>query len=504
MKKAYFAFIIVFAFFISYTVCSCGPGSSPDAPESKTEESTSPGAQTEDIDPRLLIGDDLPDTDLEGYTFRIYTHNYAAGGHADYVIDYNPESQSGEVIADSVYLRNRTVEERFNCNVVTSDSGADNDISAHSQKIKKTVISGEDAFDVALEHCILGCNLSLEGLFINLLEIPHFNFEKPWWYKNTNDEMTVMGQMYMGSNAIFYSGIAQTWALYVNKNLIADFGLQMPYQDVFEGSWTMDKLIALTKDVYVDVNGDGARDGGDVYGFVALSVESNFFTANEMPILKKTEEGVEIVVNNQRTFDLIEMLYDWFYGSSGCNTPAYGTLTDGMEVYEYVHWALSNNKALIVSGMIGDAVKHYRSAEIAYGLLPYPKYDMNQKNYRSFANDEFFVVPTTAPDLSRTGLLIEALAAEGYKQIYPAYYEVALKKKYMHDDESIQILDIIVNSRNIAFSYTYDNWQGYGHMLNDLFTAKPTKDFASYYEKRLGSAQKRVDQINNSFAGMQK
>jgi hypothetical protein len=175
-----------------------------------------------------------------------------------------------------------------------------------------------------------------------------------------------------------------------------------------------------------------------------------------------------------------------------------------MEVYDYVHWALANNKALIVSGMIGDAVKHYRSAEIAYGLLPYPKYDNNQTNYRSFANDEFFVVPITSSDSSRTGLLIEALAAEGYKQIYPAYYEVALKKKYMHDDESIQILDIIVNSRNIAFSYTYDNWQGYGHMLNDLFTAKPTKDFASYYEKRLGSAQKRVDQINNSFEGMKK
>jgi hypothetical protein len=223
-----------------------------------------------------------------------------------------------------------------------------------------------------------------------------------------------------------------------------------------------------------------------------------------MPILEKTPDGVEIVVNNPRTFSVIETLYDWFYDTQGCNTPAYGTITDGMEVYPYVHWALANKKALVVSGMIGDAATHYRSAEIQYGLLPYPKYDENQKEYRSFANDEFFVVPTTAADPSRTGLVIEAMAAEGYKQIYPAYYEIALKNKYMHDDESVQILDIIVNSRNIAFSYTYDNWQGYGHMLNDLFTSKPTKDFASYYEKRLGSAQKRVDQINKSFGEMKK
>jgi len=499
--------ILPFIFIAALIFSSCSPGGK----EPVDAETQNPGEDiSQDIvettaeDPRLTMSDDLPETDLSGFVFRIYTHNYAAGGHADYVDDYCPESQIGEVISDSVYMRNRTVEERFNCGVTTVDSGTGNDISKHSQNIKKTVMSGDDAFDLALEHCILGCNLSLEGLFLNLYDIPHFNFDKPWWYKNTNDEMTVMGQMYMGSNAIFYSGIAQTWALYVNKSLVADFGLEMPYSDVFEGTWTIDKLIALTKDVYVDTNGDSLRDGSDTYGFVALSVESNFFTALEVPILQKTEAGVEITVNNERTFAVIETLYDWFYTTQGCNTPTYGVKVDGRDVYDYVHWAFSDGRALVVTGMVGDAVKHYRSADVSYGLLPYPKYDKNQKSYRSFANDEFFVVPNTAPDPSRTGLVTEALAAEGYRQIYPAYYEVALKKKYMHDDESVQMLDIIVNSRNIAFSYTYDNWQGYGHMLNDIFGAKPTRDFASYYEKRLNSVQKRVDQINKAFENMKK
>jgi hypothetical protein len=94
------------------------------------------------------------------------------------------------------------------------------------------------------------------------------------------------------------------------------------------------------------------------------------------------------------------------------------------------------------------------------------------------------------------------MAAEGYKQINPAYYEIALKKKYMHDDESVQILDIIVNSRNISFAYVYDNWEGFGHMLNDLFTTNPTRDFVSYYERRLGSAQRRVDAMNSAFEEM--
>jgi hypothetical protein len=36
-------------------------------------------------------------------------------------------------------------------------------------------------------------------------------------------------------------------------------------------------------------------------------------------------------------------------------------------------------------------------------------------------------------------------------------------------------------------------------MGNDLFGAKPTRDFASYYEKRLKSAEKRVDAIIKGF-----
>ena len=175
-----------------------------------------------------------------------------------------------------------------------------------------------------------------------------------------------------------------------------------------------------------------------------------------------------------------------------------------MTVFDYVPWAFAQNKALVVPGLIDDAVKHYRFAEIEYGIVPYPKYNEAQKDYRSFATDEFFVIPITSRNPSRTGLIAEAMAAEGYKQIYPAYYEVALKVKYLHDDESVQALDIIVNSRTIEFSYTYDNWQGFGHFINDFFTENPTRDFVSYYERRLPSAQGRVNQINDAFERMKR
>ena len=49
-----------------------------------------------------------------------------------------------------------------------------------------------------------------------------------------------------------------------------DFNIEYPYQTVLDGSWTLDKLIAMTKDVYIDVNGSSTEDSGDIHGFSIL------------------------------------------------------------------------------------------------------------------------------------------------------------------------------------------------------------------------------------------
>ena len=62
---------------------------------------------------------------------------------------------------------------------------------------------------------------------------------------------------------------------------------------------------------------------------------------------------------------------------------------------------------------------------------------------------DILAVPITATNLERTGIITEALSAESYKRVIPAYYETALKTKYARDDESVQMLDMIANSRGI-------------------------------------------------------
>lgn len=86
---------------------------------------------------------------------------------------------------------------------------------------------------------------------------------------------------------------------------------------------------------------------------------------------------------------------------------------------------------------------YFRNIKFDYGIIPTMKYNEAQDNYRSMAEGAYFGVPVTNMENECTGTIIEALAAEGYRQIYPAYFEVVLKEKYLRDDDSKRMLDII-------------------------------------------------------------
>lgn len=494
MKLKVFVLILAAVTIFSFVCVSCQSQTGSDDEKNTQISEKSGGTEDggEEINSRESIPDNLPEKDYKGYDFRFYTN---PGNSLESAINdkFAPGEEIGEVVNDAVFRRNRTVEERFNINIKTIDSGSQYD--QHATKVKNSILAGDNAFDVAFLHIIMGPNLSLEGIAYNLLEIPHFDFNKPWWQKQTNEELTLAGKMFLGSNSIFYTGLSSTHVMYFNRQKIADYDLEMPYNSVFDGIWTYDMLFSMTKDLYEDLNGNEQKDSEDFYGYVGLSLFAGLWTSCDIPVLEKGgDEILKIGVNTEKTIKLIDKIYDWYYNSPGVLAkPDY---TTGWELDMF-----ANNKALFVLASINDAPTKFIASDVDYGIVPLPKYDTNQKNYMAFSGDQFFMVPHTAEgeSLERTGIILEALSAEGYKKIIPAYYETALKIKYLQDEESVKVLDLINDCRTISFAYIYDNWEGFAHMGNDLFGAKPTRDFASYYEKRLKSAEKRVNAIIKGF-----
>ena len=452
------------------------------AAESEDAENIDGNSDSDVVD-RLSIPDNLPEITFNNYNFRIYTAPAYADKNNAFVVQ---EEEIGEVINDAIYRANQNVEERFD---VTIRAVAIDNVESVMEKCVK---SGDDAFDIGFGmDTAMGAG-TLKGLYVNLYKVPNLDFSKPWWPKYTVDSLTFDGQMYMWSNSISILGMDWTRVLFINKGLTQELGLSLPYQDVFNNTWTFDKMLDMCKNTYADLNGNGEKDKNDRYGYACGGA---FYCGIEpfgIEPLKKDGDTLTIDINNERTVKMVELMYELIHGSP----ETYYNKSDFTQAIDM----FGDNRVLFLFGELGRARSKFRATEIDYGILPYPMLDSEQGQYYSGCTDRLFVIPETAKDLERTGTIVEAMSAEGYKRVAPAYNEIAMKNKYLSDDESSKILDLVYDTRVLGFSFAYSI--KFGNMLTHLLCDQATSDFASYYEKNIASVEKAVQNIENKFAAM--
>ena len=90
------------------------------------------------------------------------------------------------------------------------------------------------------------------------------------------------------------------------------------------------------------------------------------------------------------------------------------------------------------------------------------------------------------------------MACESMYTVTPAYYDVQLEGKMIRDEESSDMLDIILSTRLYDIGATYQIG-GYNEKLMDMFRFNK-KDFASMYSKYEAKAQQDIDKVNDAFA----
>ncbi len=436
------------------------------------------------------ISDDLPETDLEEYEFRIL--GFGDERFSAIWVD----EQNGSIVNDAVYNKCRAVEDRFNCKITLAEGstvGGAADTSTESRTIRQAVLSYEDSFDIVSAHDITMAGLSLEGLFMNLYEVEHLNFKQPWWPKYTVESMTLNDKMYLFSNSLSYNNMSDTRVFFFNKTMLDDLHIDYPYQQVYDGTWTLDSLNAITKQGYDDLNGNGTQDDDDQYGIVNFNYYYCFLEPfNLEPYVEKDGELVyEFDLDKNQT--LVEKFYKILFSEGG------------HIIQKGARDAFCENRAIFIYDQLGSAVNTYSQSEVIYGILPMPKLDENQSVYYSGCTDRPLAVPITAAEhLDETGLIIEALSAEGYRRVFPAYFEQALKVRYADQTDDAKMIDIVNENVILSFTYMYGNYASpYNNMLATLFNINsPNTDVASYSASIKNAQEARCDTINEKFQSM--
>ena len=274
------------------------------------------------------------------------------------------------------------------------------------------------------------------------------------------------------------------------------------YGVVNDGKWTIDNLTGLTSEIYEDLNANDKRDIEDFYGFATnpYSHINAYLWAFDNPVCAIDSEGnISVVIHTPKMAQILEKLvkitseytgtyYDPSY-TSKTNLGAHGGPVD----------LFRSGNVIFANGLFEYAIYYFREVD-DFGIIPYPKWDEAQEKYQMMVDGGHAAeaVPMTCADTERTGTILEALNAETYKTVVPAYYEIALKVKYARDNESIQMLDMIMANRVFDFGYVYDNWNGASFWLQDLVKGKKT-DFESYYAKNESKVLKYYQKVFDRF-----
>ena len=439
---------------------------------------------------RSQIKDNLPDLNFEGESFRIY---YCSRDRwaADIV-----GVQDGDVVNDAVYRRNLSVEERLNVKLDLlpgTDSLTDFDAS-----IKTTVLAGDDAYDLISAYQPYALPLALEHCFSNLKNAKYLDFSQPWWNSDYISEITV------GDRNIFFMmgdisllGLKNMSSVYFNKRLYEnDFGdPNILYNAVMDGKWTMDEMIRYSEAVYKDLNGDGQLNAGDLYGFFATTSKSSehFMYDAGVRSSSRDADGIPIItLNNERTVRFIQKLYQLYYETTGAFVTADNIIDTDMTVM------FTSGYMFFFPGWLYNA-QYFRDMEDDYGIIPFPKLDEEQEQYYALVHDgsTIYCSPITCNKLDLMGAVAEAMAAENYRYVSPAYYEIALKTKYARDEISSQIIDMIRAGAMTDFLYANNyslNSTNIGLICRWL-VANKSADFASRYAAIETTAQTALDKL---------
>jgi len=497
MKKI--IYLIFVSIFIASIFISCGDSNTADNTNTdgnidNNNSNLEIQQNTEEDNTQVRIEPDLPEMDFGGYTFTFFAHRIDYPG--DWVGDGDPrelvaEEENSEPINDAVYKRNMKIIDKYNINIdmITKSD----DVST----LKKAVSANDDIYDAAVIFNNLVPGVVTADLLVNIENLQYIDLSKPWWDPAVNS-MSIDRKNYLMAGDLLILDNEATNALLFNKDMMADFGIDLPYELVKEGKWTMEKMNEIIKDTAFDINGDGKMTAEDdrwglcVYSDAlhALFVSGGGLLAakdeNDLPYIDFTSQ------KNLAVFDKVtELMYnpDYVMNISGKDH------TVGLSMFE-------ENRVLFY-WMRMRVVEFFRGMESNFGIIPLPKYEEAQKDYYSVVNPYTGVllgVPKSSENLERTSIILEALAAESRYTLQPAYYDITLQRKYTRDDDSSEMLDIIFNSRvyDIGGVYSFGNvWLDFINL-----SGKYDRNIVSFYDKKIGSMEKAIDKVITTFQAM--
>ncbi len=428
------------------------------------------------------VYDGLPDNDYGGADMHILTTTWYQAKNYIYA-----ENLNGEVINDALYEQRSEVSERFN---VTISLTSKDDHGIVASNVDKMVLAGDDTYDMVFNHDLVTVGNALRGDFINILNIDGIDFEKPWW-KGSTDIFTVNGKLLFTANHFALSGIYMNCILAYNKDIAAAYNIDIPYNDVRDGKWYLDDLIRITADVTSDIDGDGKMTENDMYGFLTsyygdMAIQSDLGGT----VISKDADGYLVLEYDLDRIVSIMQAVERLYENG---TNKYGASNEfGADLF-------MRNQGLFTFSETRVLYEKVRTSDVVYGVMPFPKFDELQEDYRSSGYDIYWGIPVPAAERAEMiATLAVAMSCYNYNNVVPKVWELVLGSKLSDSPDDTDMFEIIRDVQYVDLGYAFSGESSRLTQLCFLLQNTDSGSVASYIEKRANVA-KDLEKINAKF-----
>jgi len=435
---------------------------------------------------------DFPEIDFDGREFKIIANEVTEA--IKFYDHFVSDEQTGEPINDALYTRKLHIEEKFNITIKTAT------VAAPAETAKKAILAGDNDCGLIVDTIFNLRNLASQGILADLYSVPYIkdDLDKPWWDQALKRDLSIYGKLYFNAGDIVLRDKLRLAVMYFNKDMFKSIGLEYPYKYVYDGTWTIDKLIEITKGINQDVNGDGVMDQHDQWGLMSEWENGmHMLAAAGEKNVSLNKDGVpEITMNTPKAIEVIQKVLDLC--TDGVTMFHADTIKDSGNIWYKASEYFQENRFLMRTSVFEPIVRDLRAMPTDFGIVPYAKYDEQQENYyANVKSDGLFVSIPNNADAEFSGLITEALAYESSTTLMPAFYDLCLTSKILRDDESEGMLDIIFNNKVYDIGYIY-NIGSFPSMLYNMISSKKT-DFASQFDKSLGANEKALEKFKDSY-----
>ncbi len=475
MKRAV-AILLCAVFAVSLAACAqtASDEKKPDAPAETTTETTG-------------YLETLPDTTYGGYTFRVIAQHFSERPN------FPEETETGEVLNDALYRRNKMVEDMLD---IRFENIAYEDRGQVRTMVMNIVNAQEDAYDLCITSLADGINTLAPGGFLaDLNAMAYLGLDREWWCASITNGMQFGGKLYFNSGSLSPFFYYAPTALVYNIRVAEDLNLSGFEESVISGTWTIDKLEEYLRGVTTDLNGNGKLDEDDRWAIGhdgGVSGQAIFFgLGGKMTDLDENGNHI-LTMDTEQTVTLVEraasILGDRDLAFAGTTGSELTVFQKGNTLF------LVTSMNNVIAGYMG--IPNFRQLEFDYGMLPPPKLTESQKNYYCFFNPwgpSGICVPITASDTNRTSHVMETMAYLSYRDVNPVIYDVLLKEKIARNDNARQMIDIIYASATYDLNSIFNF--GDSSMLLRNCAVGSQKNYASSYAKIKQAAETQLQKM---------